>query len=336
MYVKKILLCVFTLLVVFAASRVLASDTENPAAADSSTVAAYDTAKIDIQFLSNGMKLKGFLFVPNKEGQLPAIAIGHPAGGVKEQTVSLYAERLASYGFVTLVFDAAYQGESEGEPRGLEDPFQRAEDIRAAVSFLASRGNVDENKIGALGICASGGYVPFAAQTDRRIKAAATISAVKVGGSSIIENDALLSQTAKARNAEARGEGISQGTYVVMTKEEAEKFPPKSLNREAYDYYRTPRGAHPRSTQKGVMRMDVAAQFNAFENNGWISPRSLLMIAGTEADTLNFSEEAISKAKEPKELFLVEGASHVDLYDKEPYVGQVVEKLEVFFSENLK
>jgi fermentation-respiration switch protein FrsA (DUF1100 family) len=102
---------------------------------------------------------------------------------------------------------------------------------------------------------------------------------------------------------------------------------------ESYDYYRTPRGAHPRSTQWGTMRMDVAAQFDAYRNNDWISPRPLLMIAGTDADSLSFSENAIARAAEPKELYLVQGASHIDLYDKDEFVPQLIEKLTDFFGK---
>ena len=302
------------------------------------TAAPRRVMKTNVNFVSNGMRIAGILFKPSSDGRLPAIVISHPAGGVKEQTVSLYAERLAARGWAALVFDAAYYGESEGEPRSMEDPFQRAEDVRSAVTYLSTRNDIDEKRIGALGICASGSYVPFAAQTDLRIKAVATISAAEIARALFtnpITRNAMLVRAGESRNAEARGEGVFLTNHAPSTKAEADAMPPRSLAAEAYEYYYTPRGAHPRASQWGIMRMDVAAQFDAYRNNEWISPRPLLMIAGTDADTRNISEEAIAKAVEPKELYLIEGASHVDLYDKDEYVSDAVNKLADFFDKNL-
>lgn len=295
--------------------------------------------KANVSFLSNNIKISAILFRPDNFSKLPAIVIAHPAGGVKEQTASIYAEKLARNGFAALVYDAAYQGESGGEPRSLEDPFQRAEDVRAAVTYLSTRSDIDINKMGALGICAAGSYVPFAAQTDKRIKAVATVSAIDLMGSifdSPETRDYLVAQAGELRNAEAKGEGGFMMNHTPSTKADADQLPKRSLFAEAYDYYRTPRGAHPNSTQWEIMRMDVAAQFHAFAHNDWISPRPFLMIAGTDADTKIFSEEGIAKAKEPKELFLIKGASHVDLYDIDKYVSQAVVKLTDFYQKGLK
>ncbi|WP_326759013.1 alpha/beta hydrolase [Streptomyces phaeochromogenes] len=302
--------------------------------------------KIRVSFPSSNLKIAGVLFVPDTyTGEpLPAVVVGHPAGGVKEQTASIYAEHLSRAGFAALVFDAAYQGESEGEPRYLEDPFQRAEDVRAAVSFLSARSDIDPERIGGLGICASGGYVSFAAQTDRRIKAVATVSAVDIsvlvfGGSGDDQNpelrDELLRQAGAQRNAEARGLGSTSVSPVPALASDVPNFPPRSMFGEAYEYYRGPRGNHPNSRNWMVPRLDAFAQFAAFAHQHWISPRPLLMIVGSDADTRGLSDAAVARAAEPKELFEIDGASHIDMYDQPEYVLPAVAKLTDFFGKHL-
>lgn len=302
--------------------------------------------KIRVSFPSQGLQLAGILFVPDGYSgeRLPAVVVGHPWRGVKEQTASIYAERLSREGFAALAFDAAYQGESEGVPRGLEDPFQRAEDVRAAVSYLASRSDIAPGRIGGLGICAAGGYVSFAAQTDRRIKAVATVSAYDTAGALFDGigktqgpevREALLDQAGVLRDAEARGEGAFSFHAAFPGLAELAALPERSMYREGYEYYLTPRGGHPRADNWSVLRADVVAQFDAFAHQHWISPRPLLMIAGTDADTRYFSEEAVDRAAEPKELFLVEGASHIDLYDRDEHVTPAVAKLADFFGKHL-
>jgi fermentation-respiration switch protein FrsA (DUF1100 family) len=263
--------------------------------------------------------------------------------GVKEQTAGLYAERLAREGFVTLAFDSAHWGESEGEPRFLEDPSRRVEDIKNAVSFLSVRGEVDPERIAALGICASGGYVVPAAATDHRIKAVATVSAVEEGrflrngvdglqGPEVLQ--AMLDSAAASRTEEAQGKPPRQQKIHPDTAEEA-----RALGQHTYDgweYYRTPRAYHPRTENYFCLRsVDLIAQFNGFEFIHLITPRPVLMIAGTEAVTAYVSREAIDQALEPKELFWVDGATHVDLYDKEEYLPAVIAKLTDFFQTSL-
>jgi fermentation-respiration switch protein FrsA (DUF1100 family) len=153
-------------------------------------------------------------------------------------------------------------------------------------------------------------------------------------GEDVIQSQ--LDEAAIDRTNEARGEPVRWTQVVPATEEQAGAFPPKSLFREAFYYYRTPRGEHPRSANKWVARsVDQIAQYDSYALIHMISPRPLLMIAGTEADTARFSVEAIEKAREPKELFWIEGASHVDLYDKDEYVTPAVTKMTGFFREHL-
>ncbi|MEU9453128.1 alpha/beta hydrolase [Streptomyces sp. NPDC048277] len=299
-----------------------------------------------VTFPSNDLALAGILFTPDDhvDGRLPAVVISHPGGGVKEQSPSVYAERLAREGFAALVFDAAHQGESEGEPRGVENPFQRAEDVKSAVTYLTTLRDIDPDRIGALGICASGGYVPYAAQTDRRIKGVATVSAVDMG--SVIREGlgrtqdpailtALLDRAAAARTAEARGEAPELMPWIPDDAEELLKTATRQF-RETFAFYRTPRGHHPRAVQGWVLRsVDQLAQYDSYAMIRLISPRPLLMIAGSEAESAYFSQEAIEQAAEPKELAVIDGATHIDLYDKDEYVTPAVAKLTEFFGKHL-
>lgn len=302
--------------------------------------------KTNVSFLSNGLKLAGHLYTPDdlQPGeQRPAIVVAHPFGGVKEQTAGLYAAKLAEKGLIALTYDASYQGESEGEPRYLEDPFVRAEDVKSAVDFLSNHASVNPQRIGALGICASGGYVPFAAQTERRIRAVATVSAADIGllyreglgGSGTPEQlKQLLEEVGLQRTREARGEPVRIDPIVPEQSDITADTP--TLFREGSDYYRTSRAQHPNSPNKYVFTsIGRIAAYSSYDHIDLISPHPLLMIAGSEADTRYFSEMAIEKALEPKELVLIEGATHIDLYDKEQFVGPAVEKMVAFFKHYL-
>jgi fermentation-respiration switch protein FrsA (DUF1100 family) len=263
---------------------------------------------------------------------------------VKEQAAGLYAGRLCEQGFVTLAFDAAYQGESEGIPRGLEDPAHRVKDIKAAVSFLTTRGEVDADRIGVLGICASGGYVFPAAAGDHRIKAVGTVSAVDIarqfregadGAQDPRVFHGMLEAAAAARTAEARGEGPQTFRLFPDTADQARAVGGQH-GFEGFEYYRTDRGRHPRSAQyltwSSVERM---AYFDAFSCAGLIGQRPVLMIVGRQAVTSWMSLRAFQNTVGPKELLWIDGASHVDLYDKEQYVGPAVARLAEFFGEKL-
>lgn len=290
-----------------------------------------------VTFLSRGISIAGQLYLPSDNGQArkhAAIIIGHPGSGVKEQTAGLYAGLLAEAGFVALAFDAAYQGESGGEPRGLEDPYQRVEDFKSAVTYLSTIDDsvalVDPQRIGILGICASGGYVSFAAQTDLRMRAVATVSGACFGEQTRhgIEGSPLLQVTPECLTLALEQSGAARTTeaqtgnpvQISLLPEKVSDLPPGLPERnaltEGWDYYKTPRGSHPRSTNKAVAwSIDLRANYDSFAFNYMISPRPLLMIAGGDADTAYFSRRGIEKAKEPKELYIIDGKSHVDLYD---------------------
>ncbi|WP_371649528.1 alpha/beta hydrolase [Streptomyces mirabilis] len=302
--------------------------------------------RTDVTFPSAGLKLAGHLYTPDDGavGPRPAIVVSHPGSGVKEQAAGLYALRLAEQGFVTLAFDAAHQGESEGEPRGLEDPAHRVEDIKAAVSFLTTRDDVDADRVGALGICASGGYVLSATASDHRIKAVGTVSAVDIArqfrdGADGVQDPAvfqgMLAAAAAARTAEARGEGVQTFPLFPDTAEQARALGGRHAV-EGCEYYCSDRAQHPRSAKSFTWSsVDRMAFFDAFRFVHLIAPRPLLMIVGREAVTSWMSVEAFQKARAPKELHWIDGASHVDLYDKEPHVGPAVEKLTDFFRAQL-
>ena len=301
--------------------------------------------RTDVSFDSAGIEIVGHLYTPDdsRVGPRRAIVVGHPGSSVKEQAAGLYALRLSEQGFVTLAFDAAYQGESGGTPRGLEDPAHRIEDINAAVSFLTTRHEVDPDRIGALGICASGGYSLTAAATDHRIKAVSTVSAVDIArqfreGADGTQNPAviqgMLAAAAAARTAEVRGEGVQTFKLFPDTEQEARQGGPHVY--EGWEYYCTPRAQHPRSAKfLTSSSIDHIAFFDAFRFVSLIGQRPLLMIVGREAVTSWMSIQAFQNAIGPKELHWIDGASHNDLYDKKQYVGPAVTKLTGFFTKNL-
>lgn len=277
---------------------------------------------------------------PNRNGA--AVVICHPWTSVKEQSPANYAGRLAKAGFICLTYDAAYQGESEGQPRDLEDPYQRVEEIKCAVTYLTSLPRVDTEKIGVLGICAAGGYAAFAAQTDLRIKACATVAAVCVGtmarrgfdrdSTTLKMLHAQLKKAARDRNSDVSGEFVDAVHMLPETYEGLPDEYPESF-RDLARYYRTELGFHPRATHRCVARSwDLMANFDAFAFNGLISPRPLLVVTGSRAATVWFSEDAMEKAREPKELYIVEGSTHADLYEK---VDEACVKLVGFFEGSL-
>lgn len=293
---------------------------------------------------SNNIVLAGNLFLPEDfdvNKRYPTVISVHPAGSVKEQSSGLYAYKLAEHGFVTLAFDSAYAGESGGVPFLSEAPYERVEDIRYAVDYLVTLPFVDENRIGALGICAGGGYVIATAPTDRRIRAVAGVSAADIGAAnrngwlnnrSVEEQIAILEDVSAQRTCEARGEPLME---VYMTPEPTAETAPSFV--EGYEYYRTPRAWHPRANNRYLRRSQATKMaFSAIENI-YLLTQPVLLIVGEKADsgwqTRRFYEHL---PEGNKEVFTIAGASHIDLYDKPEYVNPAVLKLAAFFADNLK
>jgi hypothetical protein len=282
----------------------------------------------------------GDLYVPKNLDRTKAhmaIVVGHPFGGVKEQTSGLHAQKLAEPGYVTLAFDASHYGESGGEPRNIEVPSTRVEDFSAAVDFLSNHPLVDENRIGVLGIC-GGGYAISAAQIDPRIKAIATVSMYDMGRARRQGLGDTISYAQRMKTLEEIGQQRTRGE----PRRDTRALPPNvdanspEIVREFLDYHATPRGQHPNSTSiYSFTSLAPMMNFFPFVQIETISPRPILMIVGERAVSAYFSEDAYSKAAEPKELFVVPDASHVDLYDRPEYLRISLEKLHRFFSEHL-
>ena len=272
-----------------------------------------------------------------------AIIVGHPFGGVKEQTSGLHARKLAEIGYVTLAFDASYYGESGGYPRRIESPEVRVDDFSAAVDFLTNHPAVEADKIGVIGICGGGCYSVSATQIDHRIKALATISMYDMGRArrqgigdtqTYQQRMSILDEIGRQRTAEYGG-AVRKDIRALPEKvdENTPKFAIDFL-----DYYDNPeRGQHPNSTgYYSYTSLAPMMNFFPFTQIETISPRPLLFIVGENAVSKYFSEDAYEKAAEPKELFVVPGATHVDLYDQPEYLKITLPKLDTFFKQYLK
>ncbi|GAB5586054.1 hypothetical protein Unana1_00954 [Umbelopsis nana] len=296
-------------------------------------------APIEVTFPSNNLKISANHYVPDsykEDKKLPAIVVLHPGGGVKEQTAGFYANELAKQGFITLAFDRRTQGVGEGTPRCIEDPYGSTEDTKSAVTYLTLNEKVDANRIGFLGICAGGGYSIFAASTDTRVKAVATVSMVCVGAlfTAVPKEslDGLIDQSGEARTEYAKTAEVKYLPYVPNLDQLTDGTP--VLMKEASDYYLTPRGSHPRSVNKfAVWSYDTITTYDSFAKIERISPRPLLLIAGSNADTIGHSQTAFEKANEPKEFYTIEGATHVDLYDIK--AAKAISKLTDFYKKHL-
>lgn len=274
-----------------------------------------------------GIDLVADLYTPRGlDGPAPALVVGHPFGGVKEQTSGLYAQTMAERGFVTLAPDASYNGESSGWPRHVASLEAFVEDFSAAVDFLGTRPFVVRDRIGVIGVCASGGFALSAAQVDPRLKAVATVSTYDMGRAyreglgyapvpsevnTVGERQLALAEAAQQRWAEFEGAEVRYGGGDAVPLKPSQQ----AAADEFAEYYGTPRGAHPRSHALTSTSLGSITAFTPLAQLELTAPRPLLMVAGQDAHSRYYTEDAFAQAPGPKELHLVPGAGHVDLYD---------------------
>ena len=292
-----------------------------------------------------GITLTADLYKPkNASGKLPAIAVCGPFGAVKEQASGLYAQTMAERGFLTLAFDPSYTGESEGEPRYVASPDINTEDFCAAVDFLSIQESVNPEQIGIIGICGWGGMALNAAAIDTRIKATVTVTMYDMsrvnarGYFDAMDADQryeLREQLNAQRTIDAKnGSYALAGGVVDPLPEDAPWFV-----KEYYDYYKTIRGYHKRSLNSNGGWNKTSAL--SFINTPLLAysdeiRHAVLMIHGEKAHSRYFSEDAFKKLKgDNKELLIIPGATHVDLYDNQAGVIPY-DKIEAFFKEYLR
>ncbi|MBW3731338.1 alpha/beta hydrolase [Aeromonas dhakensis] len=274
--------------------------------------------------------------------QYPAVVVSHPGGGVKEQTAGLYASKLAEQGLVAIAFDRSYQGESSGEPRQLENPHVSSEDVSAVVDYLTTLPYVDENRIGAMGICAGAGYSANAAIQDRRIKALGMVSAVNIGqmfrngwDNSVKDADAMgyLAFGSQARTTDAAGSGYATIPLAPLREEDA----PNEELREAWEYYHTPRCEHPNAPGFALTRnLNQIITYDAYHKSEAFLTQPILAVAGSVAGSKWMSDDLLARAASTdKTLHVVEGANHMSMYDVPKYVDEAVSVLAPFFKAKL-
>ncbi|MDS7594979.1 alpha/beta hydrolase [Agrobacterium tumefaciens] len=303
--------------------------------------------KVDHQKVSfknrYGITLSGDLYLPKERGsgRLAALVVGGPFGAVKEQSSGLYAQTMAERGFATLAFDGSYTGESGGEPRNIASPDVNTEDFSAAVDFIGLQSFVDRERIGMIGICGWGGMALNAAAVDKRVKAvvASTMYDMTRVMSKGYNDSVTLEQRTKALDQMSRqrwtdaekGSPAYQPPYNELQGGEAQFLV------DYHDYYMTPRGYHPRAVNSGnswsqttplsFMNMPILTYIVE------ISPRPILLVHGEKAHSRYFSETAFAAAAEPKELMIIPGASHTDLYDRMDKIP--FDRMSDFFGQHL-
>lgn len=289
-----------------------------------------------------GITLAADLYQPkDATGQLPALVVGGPFGAVKEQSSGLYAQTMAERGFVTLAFDPSYTGESGGEPRNIASPDINTEDFSAAIDCIGMQKNVDRERIGMIGICGWGGMALNAAASDKRIKA--VVASTMYDMTRVMSkgyNDSVTPEQrtqALTQLSKQRWEDVKNGTPAYQAPYNVLKGGEPQFMLDYHEYYMTPRGYHPRAVNSGnawsqttplsFMNMPILTYIKE------ISPRPTLFIHGEKAHSLYMAKTAYENAAEPKELMIIPGASHIDLYDQMDVIP--FDKLTNFFKQHL-
>lgn len=306
-----------------------------------------------VTYILDGIEISANLYLPadydeSSEKKYAGITVAHPNGGSKEQVAGLYAQKLAEVGYIAIAADASYQGASGGEPRLRDWPANRINDISGMVDYLTLLSKVDSSRIGSLGICGGGGYTLAASQTDKRIKAVASLSMFNSGrvrrnGFGDAQKATIqerLLKAADARNEALKG-NILYEAFLPPNKIDDElralmEAQPEGLYKDGIEYYGLSY-RHPRATGSYTTESFVKLMAFDVEDRMDLINQPLLMIAGSAADTLYMSEDAFKKATgtNNKELYLIEGASHIKTYWKKEYVDDAVSKLKDFFGKNL-
>lgn len=292
-----------------------------------------------------GITLAADLYLPKSRAnrRLAAIVVGGPFGAVKEQSSGLYAQIMAERGFVTLAFDGSFTGESGGEPRNVASPDTNTEDFMAAVDFIGLQPYVDRERIGVIGICGWGGFALNAVAADKRVKAVVAstmydMTRVMSKGYNDVVTPEQRTQTLEQLSRQRWEDAANPKPAYQPPYNKDVKAGDAQFMVDYHEYYMTPRGYHPRAVNSGnawtittplaFMNMPILTYIKE------ISPRPILFVHGEKAHSLYFAQTAYAAAAEPKELVIVPGASHIDLYDRVDKIP--FDKMTAFFGEHLK